>query len=53
VVLVLSRPSTDDAARALRHAAERGYVVESSRELAGKQIHVLTLQGEATKGTSP
>lgn len=53
VVLVLSRPSTDDAARALRHAAERGYVVESSRELAGKQIHLLVRRAEASKGASP
>lgn len=53
VLLVASRPGGDAAVQALRHAAARGYAVESSTELAGKTIHVLARQAKASKGIAP
>lgn len=52
-LLVASRPGGDAAVQALRHAAARGYGVESSTELAGKTVHVLARQAKASKGIAP
>lgn len=53
VVIVVSRAASDAGTQALQHAAERGYALQSSTEIAGKAIHVLGRQANAAKGAAP